>query len=240
MRTWLLISVAPVAVILTWSIGFGPKSPTPGDLSTAATRPLVIEDPRLVDSLVPPIKLDGFALSGDGGRPLGHHIEPGQGGLISVLDFDFTSGQRAEFHAHGEKVCASGCAASSHPTEKLTEEVFRRLLSQYAHDPIDETSLALETLLYYGRQSQAMLRQLGGQPLDTLREEVLRKELTRQHAKVQIRVVDEEGEVRSSLPATRVPLDRRHVFSMKVNRVQPLVTSGTVKRVGLYHLWTRL
>ena len=37
-----------------------------------------------------------------------------------------------------------------------------------------------------------------------------------------------------------VPLDRRHEFDMQVNNVQPLITSGTVKRVGLYHLWNRL
>jgi len=52
--------------------------------------------------------------------------------------------------------------------------------------------------------------------------------------------LDEAGEVRSWLPATRVPLDRRHEFDMEVHDVQRLITSGTVKRVGLDHLWTRL
>jgi len=37
-----------------------------------------------------------------------------------------------------------------------------------------------------------------------------------------------------------VPFDRRHVFEMKTNSLQPLVTSGTVKRVGLNHAWIRL
>jgi hypothetical protein len=46
--------------------------------------------------------------------------------------------------------------------------------------------------------------------------------------------------VRSWLDPTEVPFDRRHVFEMEASGVQPLVTSGTVKRVGLYHLWTRL
>jgi hypothetical protein len=37
-----------------------------------------------------------------------------------------------------------------------------------------------------------------------------------------------------------VPLDRRHVFKMDTKDLPPLITSGTVKRVGLHHLWTRL
>ena len=38
----------------------------------------------------------------------------------------------------------------------------------------------------------------------------------------------------------RVPLDRRHVFELTPADLQPLVASGTVKRVGLHHIWTRL
>jgi hypothetical protein len=77
-------------------------------------------------------------------------------------------------------------------------------------------------------------------PLDAERSRFLWNELARSHAHVSIRLVDEHGEIRSWLEPTEVPFDRRHVFNMKTRRVQPLVTSGTVKRVGLYHLWTRL
>lgn len=147
---------------------------------------------------------------------------------------------RALFEPHGEQVCASGCAVSRHPTEELSDASFEDLIQQYANEPMGEESQALETLLFFGPQSLQRLEQHGCGVLDQQRFDFLRQELQRTHARIAIRVVDESGVVRTWLPSTRVPLDRRHVFTMDVQNVQPLVTSGTVKRVGLYHLWTRL
>ena len=69
---------------------------------------------------------------------------------------------------------------------------------------------------------------------------MLDDELKKTHVLVSLRVLDESGAIRSKLTNVRVPLDRRHVFAMQNEGLQPLVTSGTVKRVGLDHLWTRL
>lgn len=204
---------------------------------------------EVADVLVPPIQL-----TGEYEIPLAFQqeltVEDAVANLliagenrVSFVDYAgdvFDHDDRAIFEPHGEEVCASGCAASRHPTEKLTEVEYRRLIQAFANEPISEDSQAYEALLYYGRQSRDMMNRLGHEPLDPLRVAALRKELQRSHVYVQLRVLDEAGEVRSWLPSTRVPLDRRHVFEMEVNRVQPLITSGTVKRVGLYHLWTRL
>lgn len=113
-------------------------------------------------------------------------------------------------------------------------------MAQFAREPIDETSPAFETLLYYGRQAKKFVDLLGTSPLDPARADALRRELCRTHARISIRVLDEQGAARTWLRPTRVPLDRRHVFEMETDRVQALETSGTVKRVGLYHLWNRL
>lgn len=174
------------------------------------------------DALVPPAPVAGVAAS------------------APSFSASTTTDHRAVFEPHGEQVCASGCAVSRHPTAELTQPILRQLLEQFADEPINENSQALETLLFYGRQTAEMLPRDGVASLDQQRVSFLRKELSRAHAIISIRVVDETGILRSSLPPTRVPLDRRHVFSMDVNNIQPLVTSGTVKRVGLYHLWTRL
>ena len=194
---------------------------------------------ELVDPLVPPIQIDGLA-DGHFGHEGPHLWDPDSlvGRIASTADF--SADPVAHFHAHGEEVCASGCAASRHPTKELTREYFHELLHQYSTQPMDETSFALESLLYYGRQTVALLKEEGDYPLDPLRSDFLRDELKKTHAKVEVRVVDEHGEIRTWLPPTRVPLDRRHEFDMQVNNVQPLITSGTVKRVGLYHLWNRL
>lgn len=146
----------------------------------------------------------------------------------------------AHFHAHGDQVCASGCAASRHPTETLGKAEFARLMRRLEQAPLDRNNNALETLLYYGRQTSDLLLKHGAFGVSATTLSRLNQELQRTHALVEIRVVDEHGEVRSRLQPTRVPLDRRHVFEMETKNLQPLVTSGTVKRVGLDHLWTRL
>lgn len=182
------------------------------------------------DPLVPPIDL-------------GEDLAPVHGGGLSDADFrqfDFTSGDRAELHAHGEKVCASGCAVSRHPTAKLTKAKYLWLLRRFAEQPLDETSPALESLMYYGRQSLLWMEKLGTGPLDEPRVALLKRELPRDHVLISFRIVDEHGVRRVFMPPTRVPLDLRHEFRMETKDLPPLITSGTVKRVGLHHLWTRL
>jgi hypothetical protein len=153
---------------------------------------------------------------------------------------DFSRDERASFHPHGEEVCASGCAASRHPTPPLDRAEFRRLLREFARGPLGESNPAVESLLFHGRQTSAWIEQLGTDPVNDERARFLRRELKVTHALVSFRIVDEHGVVRTHMPPTRVPFDRRHVFEMETDDLPPLETSGTVKRVGLHHLWTRL
>ena len=178
-------------------------------------------DSSLDDPLVPPIDAQG--------------METRRG-----LGFEFDHDERATFHAHGQKTCASGCAASRHPTKRLSRGHYRRLLRECSSAPMDRFNLAYETLLYFGRQTLVLLDQYGTDPLSATQHQQLASELKRSHALVSIRVVDDRGTTRSWTNDVRVPLDRRHVFEMETNQVQPLITSGTVKRVGQDHLWTRL
>lgn len=187
-------------------------------------------------ALVPPIKIPGmmtFPNSGSGSDSTQIAFSPDQADA-------FTHDSSAAFHAHGEEVCASGCAASNHPTEELTEAHFRKLLVELEYEPMNRTNNALEALLFFGPQTKAMLLEHGYGELDSERAKFLWEELAVTHARISIRVVDQHGEIRTWIQPTRVPFDRRHVFKMETENLQPLVTSGTVKRVGLDHLWTRL
>lgn len=197
-------------------------------------------DSRTDEPLVPPIVLSGEppATSPVPDETAGHHSGLSEGSPL--LDADFSSDPRAHFHPHGNQVCASGCAVSNHPTAKLTPADFRRLMSEFAVEPLEPAGPALDALLYYGRQTRAFVEQFGTSPVSDARAAVLGRELARAHARISFRVVDERGIVRTHMPPTRVPLDRRHVFEMEVNGLQPLETSGTVKRVGLDYLWTRI
>ena len=184
--------------------------------------------------LVPPIRVPG--------------IEANSGMLdrnqmmasVEQMFDSFSHDGKAFFEAHGEQLCASGCAASRHPTEKLDAEYFQELLSRYATQPMTDDCLALEELLYYGPQTRSIIEQFGFSPLDSSRATFLWEQLKTTHARISIRVIDEAGDIRTWLEPTLVPFDRRHVFEMETNRLQPLVTSGTVKRVGLNHMWVRL
>lgn len=165
---------------------------------------------------------------------------PSQVDLPSPDWSKFDHDPEAIFHEHGQQVCASGCSLSRHPTGVLTSQRYRELLAECNSRPLDADNLAFETLLYFGRQTQTLVNTHGTLPLDRNNSALLRRELSRQHATVSIRVVDDQGRLRSWVDNVSVPLDRRHVFAMKTDSLPPLVTSGTVKRVGLDHLWTRL
>ena len=162
-------------------------------------------------------------------------IQPG----YEPVSLETGHSHRAEFEPHGEEICASGCALSRHPTPNLSRAKFLELVENVTSGAMNESNTALEELVYFGSQTQSHLNYV---KTDLKQEwiEYLSQELTKTHARIEIRVVDEFGEVRSWLPPTRVPLDRRHVFKMETNGVQPLTTSGTVKRVGLNHMWARL
>lgn len=155
---------------------------------------------------------------------------------LSPFDHD----ELAIFEPHGDELCASGCALSRHPTGELTPGRFNELLEQYSKQPPDAASQSLEELLYFGPQTQALLDRQRCDVLGIQHAERLAHELTRTHAKISIRVIEQDGTKRCWLPPTRVPFDRRHVFEMKTESLQPLVTSGTIKRVGLNHIWARL
>ena len=184
--------------------------------------------------LVSPIKLPGtFAIFGSGKDHLDHV-------RVNVLFDEQSHDEDAIFEAHGEQQCASGCAVSRHPTTELSTTKFKRLIEQLALGKLDNSNQALEELIYFGTQTRKQIESDGVGELAKERAAFLWDQLTITHAKVSIRVKDETGAVRTWIEPTLVPFDRRHVFDMKTNNVQPLVTSGTIKRVGLNHLWTRL
>ncbi|MEM7456282.1 MAG: hypothetical protein AAF456_18185 [Planctomycetota bacterium] len=214
---------------------------SPESTQSGNTAPVARHD----GGLVPPINLTSHMSSGfdEAHR---HNSHSHQSNHSSQSGHDPSShsdswdhGEAAEFEPHGEQLCASGCALSRHPTRELVAARFHELMTAYTGGGPGEFE-ALEELLYFGPQTQRMIQAHGCSGLDSDRREFLLKQLEATHALISIRVVDEHGEVRTWVDATRVPLDRRHVFSMETKNLQPLVTSGTVKRVGLDHLWVRL
>ena len=137
--------------------------------------------------------------------------------------------------------CAAGCAADPAPIPLLGLKTFNDLLDAFADDPMTGESDALETLLFHGERALELLRRGGAGPLDDERAAFLQRELTRTHALVEVRLVDEAGRERARFQPHRVLLGERvHTGFDETFDLQPLDYSGTVRRVGLHHLWTRL
>ena len=144
------------------------------------------------------------------------------------------------FEPHGTSLCASGCALSRHPTPELEVSRFHRLVESYQVEPMTEESAALEELLFFGPQTQRLL-ELESFQLDEERLSFLKQELARDEVSIEFRLIDQDDKVRVSLPPTVVPFDRRYVFEpVLTDDFQPPEASGTVKRVGLRHIWQRI
>lgn len=170
----------------------------------------------------------------DHDHPLHHHMVPGS----EIYDADGVL--RAFEQPHGKKLCASGCALSKHPTPPLERDRFLQLIAAYADEPVAGGE-AQDALLFYGPQTLERLAWVGDEQLSADRVAQLRRELSKTHVVITLRVIDADDRVRVALPATRVPLDRRQVFGLDKHDVPgPLEMSGTVKRVGQRHLWQRL
>ena len=146
---------------------------------------------------------------------------------------------RATSHPHGKQLCASGCAVSRHPTQLLTKKRFLELCKQYRADEPGVDSESLDSLIFYGSQTVRHLK-MNPSALPRKHFAFLSQQLDLSQLIVELRVIEEGGRVRVSLPPTKVPQHIRQEFAMDVADLNTTITSGTLKRVGLNHVWQRL
>jgi hypothetical protein len=137
--------------------------------------------------------------------------------------------------------CVAGCSAARDEPAPLGPQAFDALLERFATEPVASGSPALEALLYHHHDARRLLAERGPGPLDGDRAEALTRELARDEAWLDLRVVDGAGVERVRLGRTRVPLDvKQHLHPERRVDLQPLEVSGTVRRVGLDHQWVRI
>ncbi len=146
---------------------------------------------------------------------------------------------RATSHPHGEQLCASGCAMSRHPTQLLTKKRFLELCLQYQAEEPRVDSESLDSLIFYGSQTVRHLK-TNASALPKKHLAFLSQQLDLSQLIVELRVIEKCGRVRVSLPPTKVPQHIRQEFAMDVADLNTTITSGTLKRVGLKHVWQRL
>ncbi|MFT5052925.1 MAG: hypothetical protein ACI8QZ_004363 [Chlamydiales bacterium] len=140
------------------------------------------------------------------------------------------------------EVCATGCAAASSGEGEMGAHEFERLLDTWAeHEGTDQGARALDTLLFHGARAMDLGARLGYGILDPERAGFLQRELGRGHALLSVRLVSPSGEERLHLGPTRIPLgEKQHLIATDTSDLQPPEVSGTLRRVGVDHLWARL
>lgn len=135
-----------------------------------------------------------------------------------------------------EEKCATGCAAI--PDTKFSKENFLQTIRTYAKDPLTKQSAALETLLFYGKETQKWLAETSF--LDKEHMDILQRELQKKHVAISLRIVDENNDLRLELEPTIVKVgEKYHQHIHKTKDMQEVEISGTIKRVGVDHLWSR-
>jgi len=156
-----------------------------------------------------------------------------------VIGVDIEVPEVAGDKNYDPKAC-HGCAIGKHEIPPYTDEMFRQAMDGYAGQPYWQEGKDLDTLLFYGDETKAKLAEHGTLPLSEEHLAFLRRELSRTHATVHIRVVDEHGEVRVEYGPERVPLKvKEHLEAKENGNLFAMEFNGTVARTGLYHLWSR-
>jgi hypothetical protein len=131
-----------------------------------------------------------------------------------------------------------GCSVKLPPAPSADE--LAALLVAYGKEDATVASTPLDTLLFFRYATLAHLGTHGAGGLPAAHEAFLRRELSRDHAYIAMRLVNEKGEVRADLGERRVPLGRKtHQWFHDRHDLQEFNTNGTVVRVGLGHIWSR-
>jgi len=142
---------------------------------------------------------------------------------------------------HGTYTCAGGCeTAPSMVDGDLSQEQYQAYLEAVSEEPLGTASHALENLLFHADATRFYLETIGAGPLSPEQLAFLEDELARTQVEVSFRVIGEDGEVHAYLEPTTIPLgEKQHAHLHTEGDLGDLEAGGTVRRVGLNHVWSR-
>ncbi|MED5369641.1 MAG: hypothetical protein VX899_01380 [Myxococcota bacterium] len=141
----------------------------------------------------------------------------------------------------GRIACAASCSAPD-PADhhSLEAELIPHLMAEWNTQPVGQATEEIETLLFYLHDTRDFVAEHGTPGLDQEHARFLHQELGRDRVTMEMRLLAEDGSVRTWLPATEFPLwEKQHLSFKGTTSLGHLETGGKAKRVGLAHLWTR-
>jgi len=136
--------------------------------------------------------------------------------------------------------CRTSCSLGDAQDDlHLSEGEIEVLLEDWNTQTLGDATIELETLLFYFQDTQTYL-DTHDAPLDAAHLAFLRHELGRDQVTIEMRLLDDAGDVRGTLAASDIPLkQKQHIRFEGTGSLGHLETGGKVKRVGLGHLWSR-
>ena len=139
----------------------------------------------------------------------------------------------------GKEKCTTSCSLAKHKIPDFTPYDFEQTLAAYAERPATEVSEELEKLLFYGLDTKEYLKTVGHGELPAAHLAYLQSELKRDHAIVELRLVDDNEVVRVTYGPTSVPLGAKQHLAPVGEDLQAMEFNGTVMRTGVNYLWSR-
>jgi len=142
--------------------------------------------------------------------------------------------------AEGKEECTTSCSLAKHPIPPYTELDFEMARAKYAAADPEAATEGLETLLFYGPQTEDFFAEFGHGELSAAHQVVLRRELSRTEAMVTLRLVDEDDEsVRAVYGPNSVPVGKKQHLATVGEGLLAMEFNGTVMRTGVNYLWSR-
>ena len=138
--------------------------------------------------------------------------------------------------------CDTGCGAVKPSTiPKLTRQMYDTYMAKYAKEALVAGSPGLEGLLFYGYKTRKWLEKTPPKRLSAERLAFLKQELSRDHVRIGLRIVNKKGENRVYIAPKRVPIHGHYtLYADKHPGIPQPSFGGKLKRVGLYHIWVRI
>lgn len=157
-----------------------------------------------------------------------------------VFEVPEGSGPEPKTEAGKEEECTTSCSLAKHPIPPYTELDFEMAREKYAAADPEVATEGLETLLFYGKQTEDFFVKFGHGELSDAHKLVLKRELSRTEANVTLRLVDEEDDsVRAIYGPSAVPIGQKQHLATVGDGLLAMEFNGTVMRTGVNYLWSR-
>lgn len=146
-----------------------------------------------------------------------------------------------EFSAGKKPGCQGSCMFTKQKKDELSELQVDALLREVGAGPVGEETEALDTLLFHDDETRARLASGEAPQLSPEWDAWFRDQLARTQAYFSLRIMDEHGAVRATVPETAMALGvKLHMEVDNGIHTGPFNANGTLVRVASDRVWIRM